>query len=82
MTGKIFKAGNSNAVVIPRLLLQEWGLHTGEELFLEKVPDSEAVLIFPAKKKVKDGAVTEEFKKWLDGFLDENAEILDELADR
>ena len=82
MTGKVFRAGNSDVMTLPQPLLQEWGVGTGAELVLEKVPDSEAILVFPARKKTKNGAVTEEFKKWLDGFLDENAEILDELADR
>lgn len=82
MTGKIFRAGNSDVMTLPQPLLQEWRVGTGAELVLERVPDSEAILVFPARKKTKDGVVTQEFKKWLDGFLDENAEILDELADR
>lgn len=69
-------------MTLPQPLLREWGVRTGGELTVEKVPDSEAILVFPARKKAKLGAVTVEFKKWLDSFLDENSEILDELADR
>ena len=54
----------------------------GEELEVERVPDAEAVLVYPVNKKTKSTGVTAEFKRWLKGFLDENAEILDELAKR
>lgn len=82
MIGKIFKAGNSNAVVIPQPFLQEWGVRTGQELTLEKVPDSEAILVFPTRKKAKSNAVSLEFNKWLDTVLKEDAGLLDDLAER
>ena len=47
MTGKVFRAGNSDVTTLPQPLLQEWGVGTGAELTLEKVPDSEAILVFP-----------------------------------
>lgn len=81
-TVKVFKAGNSDVMTLPQPLLREWGIQTGGELTVEKVPDSEAILVFPTRKKTKSNAVSAEFNKWLDGFLDENAEILEELADR
>lgn len=82
MTGKIFKAGNSNAIIIPQPLLQEWGVDTGEELTVEKVPDSEAILVFPTRKKTKSNAVSSEFNKWIDTVLKEDADLLDDLAER
>jgi len=81
-TGKIFRAGNSDLVAIPQPWLREWGVSTGQEVFLEKVPDSDAVLVFPARKKSKNRATAGEFKKWLDVVLKEDADLLDELAER
>lgn len=82
MTGKIFKAGNSNAVVIPRLMLLELGIKTGQKVVIERVPDTEAILVAPMTKKTTQTGVSAEFKKWLKNFLQEDALLLNELAQR
>lgn len=82
MIGKIFKAGNSNAVVIPRPMLLELGIKTGQEMVIERVPDTEAILVAPVKKRTAGSVVSAEFKKWLANFIHEDALLLDELAQR
>lgn len=82
MTGKVFRAGNSDAVVIPRPMLLELGIRTGQEMVIERVPDTEAILVAPVKKKTVGSGVSAEFKKWLTSFIHEDALLLDELAQR
>jgi len=62
----IFKAGNSDVVSIPRDLADEYG----DDLIIKKVKK-----INKSKSKI-----TTEFKSWLKSTLDEDGEILDELA--
>lgn len=80
MTLKVFKAGNSDAVVIPRPMLAELGIKTGQKMVVERVPDTEAILLVPVKAKKAKGPISGEFKKWLEGFLKEDALLLDKLA--
>ena len=75
-TQTIFKAGNSNVVAIPKHLMKELGLKKGEKVVVEKEKNKNSIMI----KKVSGGKG--DFKKWLDVFLQENGDILDELATR
>lgn len=80
----IFKTGNSSVVSIPKHLMQELKLKKGEKVLVEKAGDDTIII----KKKTRIPASTAksaaevEFKKWLDIFMEENGEILDELAVR
>jgi len=69
----IFQAGNSQVVTIPKSML----FKTGQKVTLEKI-DADTIVIkktsAPAKKS------TTEFKKWVKEVLEEDAEILEELA--
>ncbi len=78
----IFKTGNSNVVALPKDYLEALNVQTGDKVVIEKVPESEALLIAPAKKQTTKSAVSAEFKHWLSQFLKEDGAILDELADR
>lgn len=79
----IFKAGNSNVVVVPAHLMKEVGLKSGGKVIVEKSQDKDELIIRKAtSKKSNKLAAKNEFKKWLDVFMKENAEILDELAVR
>ena len=81
-TQTIFKAGNSNVVAIPKHLMKELGLKKGEKVVVEKEKNKNSIII----KKVSGGKAEKiakgDFKKWLDVFLQENGDILDELATR
>lgn len=51
---------------------------------VEKISDNEDAITIKkvSAKKVNGSASNKEFKKWLKNVLEEDAEILDELADR
>ncbi len=76
----IFQAGNSDVVALAR----ELGFRKGDKVIVEKVPDIEGFITVKkvSAKKTKNSASGAEFKKWLDNVLKEDAEILDELANR
>jgi antitoxin component of MazEF toxin-antitoxin module len=83
---KIFGAGNSDVVAIPKGLMKELGLVRGQKVIVDKADEAGAIIIRKStkdRKTPRKGSVnSKEFKKWLDVFLRENAEILDELATR
>ncbi len=76
----IFQAGNSDVVALAR----ELGFRKGDKVIVEKISDDENLVTIKkvSVKKTKNSASGAEFKKWLDNVLLEDAEILDELANR
>ena len=81
----VFRAGNSNVVAIPKNLTDELNIKSGQKVIVEKDSSKEAIIIRKHSKttrKSAKSAVNAEFKKWLNEVLDEDAEILDELATR
>ncbi len=76
----VFKAGNSQVVSIPKELAQKANIKPGDRVELEGTANGIAI------KKIENKATKtksdKDFKKWLDIFMDENGEILDELAIR
>lgn len=84
-TQQIFQAGNSSVVAIPKHLLKDLNFKSGQKVVVDKTSDGNALIIRKAEKpagRFKKSPVTAEFKKWLDIFMKENKEILDELAVR
>jgi antitoxin component of MazEF toxin-antitoxin module len=77
----IFQAGNSNVVAIPSQYLADMHLATGHKVIVDKI-DNDTLVIKKASTKTSTKKSELEFQKWLGGFMAENAEILDELADR
>lgn len=79
-TQRIFQAGNSSVVAIPK----SFGFKKGEKVVVEKISDNEDAIAIKkvSAKKVNGSAPNKEFKKWLKNVLEEDAEILDELAER
>ncbi|MDP1743442.1 MAG: hypothetical protein Q8L51_01500 [Candidatus Amesbacteria bacterium] len=80
-TQSVFQAGNSNVVAIPPQFLSDLNLSTGQKVFVDKI-DDETIVIKKASTKVSRRSSDQEFQKWLTSFVAENAEILDELAER
>ncbi len=76
----IFKAGNSAVVALPK----ELGFKKGDKVIVEKVADVENLVTIKkvSAKKIKNSASDAEFKIWLNNVLEEDGEILDELANR
>lgn len=82
-TQTIFQAGNSLVVSIPKSLINELGIKSGQKVEVGRIPETDEIVIMtkPTKKK-STRAVQVEFKKWLDSFLNEDGQLLDELATR
>lgn len=82
----IFQAGNSAVVAIPKDLMKDLKFSKGQKVEISKASDGESILIKKAGKTVSSSKklpkVTAEFQKWMDTFMKENGEILDELAIR
>ncbi len=72
MIQKIIRVGNSAAVSIPKKLLEEKNL---------KIGDLAEVDIQP-KVSHKKMALTPEFLKWVDKYIDNNRPALKELASK
>ena len=82
-TQKVFKAGNSSVVAVPKKIAAELGIKPGQRVIVEKSPIGEAFLVRKADSKGSSkGVLIQEFKDWLDKVLKEDAEILDELEVR
>ncbi len=79
----VFKAGNSNVVAIPSEFVNDYGYDTGLQVMLNTYDHGETLVIkkvVKTKSKKSNSKASQEFKKWLDNAIEENAEILDELA--
>lgn len=74
----VFKAGNSEVVALPK----ELGFKKGDRVIVEKASENEVLVKRVTSRKTKAAASKTEFDKWLKVFIDENGEILDELAER
>ena len=82
-TQTIFKAGNSEVVAIPKHILKDLNLKLGQKVVVNKAPGIDAVIIQKVtKNKTKTSAVGGEFNKWLTNVLEEDKELLNELAIR
>ncbi len=80
---KAYKNGNSVVVTIPREYLRDVGIRDGSELIVDK-DELGVITVVKKTQKVpaKKSNLTPEFKQWLDQALKEDAQILDELAER
>jgi len=79
----VFKAGNSSVVAIPKEFVEEYGYQPGLRVKVVPVGEGNSLLVEKiSKPKVKKTSekVSQEFNKWLEGALKEDAQILDELA--
>lgn len=78
---KIFRAGNSDVVSIPKDLMKELNLKTGAKIVIGKTSDNSALVIKKVTKQTSSkAAIDKEFKSWLKDVLEEDKEILDELS--
>lgn len=78
----IFQAGNSQtAVVIPKHISDQLGLKKGHKVMIDVLPGENALVIKKGKKTAKS-QTKDAFNRWLNAVLEEDAEILDELANR
>lgn len=77
-TQKLFKAGNSIVITIPKQLLELLKINAGDAVVLE--PHADSVTI---KRKVKESHdVNDKFMKMVDEFANEHEDVLKELAQK
>lgn len=79
-TTTLSQLGNSNATIIPTSILHEIKWKRGQKLAIDPIPEVEGVFIRPMKKAAAHSRSEKEFQAWLDSFLKEDADLLDELA--
>ncbi len=82
---KVFQAGNSQVVAIPKALALELGFRVGHKVVMEKTLNGKGLVIMRADEgviKTVKPKTDGEFQSWLTQFIEENGEILDELAIR
>ncbi|MEK7565568.1 MAG: AbrB/MazE/SpoVT family DNA-binding domain-containing protein [Patescibacteria group bacterium] len=82
ITQTIYQVGNSVAVTIPRNILEEMNLKIGQEVVVEKALGASAVVISPVVKAKTNALISADFKRWLSSFLEEDKDLLAELANR
>lgn len=76
---KVFRAGNSDVVALPKEVMDRRGIKRGGKVVIEEVPELDWIVIKKVgSKKIKKG----ELDKWLESALREDGEILDELEIR
>ena len=80
---KVTQLGNSDAVVLAAPLMQEAKWRRGQKVSVNYIPDADGFLIRRIRKDSQKPSRSEkELQQWLEGFLKEDADLLDELAHR
>ncbi len=85
MTQKIIQVGNSAAIVIPKEYLETLGVKVGTKVEVSLDPTIKQLVVDLRQKKQhvgKGAKLSREFEQWLQNFLTEDQELLDELAGR
>ncbi len=80
---KITQLGNSNAVILPTPIMHEAKLKRGQKITVDYLAEADVIVMrrIP-NKSIKPTRSEKEFQAWLASFLQEDKELLDELADR
>lgn len=85
-TQTVFQVGNSHVVSIPKHLMKDLSLKSGQKVIVEKVGENELIIRRQPSKRSQSKKTSilsdREFKTWLTQFLERDGEILDELATR
>jgi putative addiction module antidote len=81
MEQKIIQIGNSTGVIIPKALLNQIGLETGQEVIIEQDPSTNTLIIAKKGAKAKR-SITPEFIDILERVNKQYGSVLKELAQR
>lgn len=86
-TTTISQLGNSSAVILPAPIMQEAKWRRGQKMTIDYISQTNSISVRPVEinrktTKQSSRASDAEFQKWFDDFIEENGEILDELATR
>lgn len=85
MIQKIIQVGNSAAITISKEYLASLGAKVGTHVAVSFDPNIKQLIVdIPTKKEKieKNTKLSLEFQQWLNTFLEEDRELLDELANR
>ena len=81
MVQNIIKIGNSYGIILPKEIIGQMGLQVGDQVQVEPSPDRVSITIYSNPKQTSyKTAITPEFKKWVDAFMDRNKTLLKKLA--
>ncbi len=73
---KVFRAGNSQVISIPKKMLQKLNLHEGDQVVLELKDKTINISLLTEKFSQKDG-----FPQRMEGFLKQYEEVLEKLEE-
>lgn len=76
MIQKVIKVGTSAAITLSKGVLRDLGLSIGDEVSTKSDPATHTLKVEPRTK------VRPEVVEWTNKFIEENRELLEELADR
>lgn len=82
MQQKIIQIGNSTGIIIPKSVLDQLGLQTGNEVELQKDPTNQSLTIVKAGTKIKSSSINEHFLTVLEKVNTQYSAALKELADK
>ena len=80
MEQTIMQVGNSLAITLPKHFVKARKLKAGQKVFVDADPSVDTLQVRTNGKT--PSSITPEFKKWLDEFTKEHADVLQELAKR
>lgn len=73
--------GNSDAIIMPAPIVREAKYKRGQKFTIDYIPQTNGVFVRPFEKTRRITKRSDkEFQAWLDGFLQEDGALLDELA--
>jgi putative addiction module antidote len=78
MLRKVFKAGNSLVVSLPKESIQALGLQEGSEVSVELGPDQKEIVIKPAESPL--AGIDETFAQQVADFIEQYRPALEALA--
>lgn len=83
---KFIQIGNSDGIIVPKKLMEEFNFKRGDSVIAVRNSDGEGIVLKPQKKTIQvketSRSTSGEFKRWLKGVLKEDAEVLEELSVR
>ena len=82
MQQKIIQIGNSTGVIIPKTLLDEIGLQTGQEVEIEQDKYNNSLIIVKKGAKAQTSSISTHFLKILDKVNKQYGVALKELANK
>ncbi len=82
MQQKIIQIGNSTGIIIPKSVLDQLGLQTGNEVELQKDITNQSLTIVKAEGKTKNTSIDNHFLTVLEKVNTQYNTALKELADK